>query len=128
MSTEADDIPSPDDAEQRRSDRRAEEAFEREVEVKQLAQILSDEGCRDFLWRVLAHCHVFQSSYDRNFGDMARREGERDVGLWLLNEITEADPKAFVAMQLKAYDAQHAAAREQRSRQPRRGQRRAPNP
>ena len=128
MSVEPEDIPSPEEAEQRRQSRRDEEALEREIELKQLAQILADEGCRDFLWRLLSRCHVFQTSYDRNFGDMARKEGERDVGLWLLNEITEADGAAFVTMMQKAQLRAHEQARQQRPRRRPRTPPPAPSP
>lgn len=78
------------------------EKLDRDGELLQLHELLSQEPMRDFLWRVLARCHVFQSTYNRNFGDMALAEGQRNVGLWLLSEICEADPLAEIAMKQKA--------------------------
>lgn len=78
------------------------EEMDRDGEIAQLNALLQDEPMRDFLWRVLGHCHIFQSTYQKNFGDMALLEGKRQIGLWLLNEICEADPQAEIAMKQKA--------------------------
>ena len=92
-------------------DERLIEALDREAQVAQLNVLLGDESMRDFLWRVLTKCHVFSTSFNRNFGDMALNEGQRQVGLWLLTEIAEANPDALLTMQTKAnrYAAQQAA-------------------
>lgn len=78
------------------------EEIDRDGEVGQLGTLLQDEGMRDFLWRVLSQCHIFQSTYQKNFGDMALLEGKRQIGLWLLSEICAADPQAEIAMKQKA--------------------------
>lgn len=89
------------------------EAMDRESEVAQLGLILADENTRDFVWRVLAKCSVFASTYNRAFSDMAYAEGRRSIGLWLLNEIAEANPDALLTMQTKA---NRLAAQEARAR------------
>jgi hypothetical protein len=43
----------------------------------------SNEGQR-VLYRILEHCRVFGSTYTNEPMDMARREGERRIGLWIL--------------------------------------------
>jgi hypothetical protein len=43
----------------------------------------STEGQR-VLYRILEHCRVFNSTYTNEPMDMARREGERRIGLWML--------------------------------------------
>lgn len=78
------------------------EALDRDGEVRQMAELLGNESVRDLLWRVLVRCHVFNTTYSRNYGDMACAEGNRQIGLWLLSEIGEANPDAMMAMQLKA--------------------------
>lgn len=86
------------------------EALDREGEVAQLTALLQQEGVRDLLWRVLGYCHLYGSVYNKNFGDMALAEGRRQVGLWLLNEICEADPSAEMLMRRKAIELAHLEA------------------
>lgn len=108
-----------DQAQTQVEERRLLESLDRDGELTQLRTLLAQEGARDFLWRVLSKCHLYQSTYQRNFGDMALSEGMRQVGLWLLNEILEADPEAEILMKRKANRLAHEAARkaaEQRSR------------
>lgn len=81
---------------------REDEALQRLTEVEQLRQLMQIEPLRDFLWRALTHCRVFGSVWDANYGKMSFNEGGRNVGLWLLAEISEADPDALLQMQLKA--------------------------
>lgn len=96
------------------------EQIDRDGELAQLNKLLQDESMRDFLWRVLGHCHLYQSTYQRNFGDMALLEGKRQVGLWLLSEICEADALAEIAMKQKANQLAHSARQKQVSNQRRR--------
>lgn len=96
------------------------EEMDRDGEIAQLNALLQDEGMRDFLWRVLGHCHIFQSTYQKNFGDMALLEGNRQIGLWLLSEICEADPTAEIAMKQKANRLAHEASQKQAANRRRR--------
>lgn len=96
--------------------RRLLEELDREGELQQLRELLAQEPLRDFLWRVLAKCHIYESTYQRNFGDMALLEGKRQVGLWLLSEILLADPGAEILMKQKANQLAHAGTREKAER------------
>lgn len=89
------------------------EQMDRDGEIAQLNKLLQDESARDFLWRVLAKCHLYQTSYQHSFGDMSLMEGQRQIGLWLLSEICEADPTAEIAMKTKANQLAHAASQKQ---------------
>lgn len=102
-----------DEAQSKVQESRLLEEMDRDGEKAQLAQLLQDETARDFLWRVLSQCNIYQSTYQRNFGDMALLEGKRQVGLWLLNEICEADPLAEIAMKQKANQLAHSARQKQ---------------
>lgn len=96
------------------------EALDRNGEVEQLHQLLQTEAMRDLIWRVLVKCHVYATSYSRNYGDMALAEGQRSIGLWLLSEIAEADPEAMLAMQTKSNRLAAAAAARERKKRTRR--------
>lgn len=97
-------------------ERRLLEELDRAGELAQLNELLQTESLRDFLWRVLSKCHLYESTYQRNFGDMALLEGKRQVGLWLLSEICAADPHAEIRMKQKANLLAHAAAAKQKGR------------
>lgn len=92
------------------------EEMDRDGELGQLGTLLQDEAFRDFLWRVLSKCHIYQSTYQKNFGDMALLEGKRQIGLWLLSEVCEADPGAELAMKDKANRLAHAAAQKHKGK------------
>lgn len=97
-------------------EKRLLEELDRDGELAQLNELLMAEPLRDFLWRILTRCHLYETTYQRNFGDMALLEGKRHVGLWLLNEICEADPQAEIRMKQKANLLAHAAAAKQKAR------------
>ncbi len=64
-----------------------------------LKDILSKEGGRDFIWRLLIQCGVFTTSFTGDAPTTFFNEGKRQVGLWLLTEIDEADKQAIALMQ-----------------------------
>jgi hypothetical protein len=96
------------------------EALDRQGEIVQLAALLQQEDVRDLLWRLLSHCHLYGSVYNKSFGDMALAEGKRQVGLWLLSEICEADPSAEMKMRQKAISLAHQQAQQRVARRRRR--------
>jgi hypothetical protein len=99
------------------------DALSEQAQAEQFAQLLQDERARDLLWRVLARCHVFSSTYDNVYGKMAYAEGQRSIGLWLLSEIANADPEALLAMQTKANRIAAQEARQERAKRARRARR-----
>lgn len=96
-----------DAAHEQVQERRLLEALDRDGEVRQLAGLLQQEAVRDVFWRILAKCSIYQSTYNKNFGDMALAEGKRQVGLWLLAEVCEADASAEMLMRRKAIALEH---------------------
>ena len=64
-----------------------------------LKDILSKEGGRDFIWRLLIQCGVFQTSFTGDAPHTFFNEGKRQIGLWALTEIDEADKSAISLMQ-----------------------------
>lgn len=73
----------------------------RETELKTLKAMLSTVDGRSYFWKILSECGVYQTSFT---GDNTTffNEGKRQVGLWLLAEIMEADPAAYGLMQLES--------------------------
>jgi len=82
---------------QRRRDKELAE-YEQEREREELRYILDDPKGRRFLWRLLDYAGVYNSSFTGNSFTFFN-EGRRDVGLFVLDEVTDADPDAYLEMQ-----------------------------
>lgn len=94
-------------------DFRAREELARKNELNDLKNILVDRRVRDFLWRFIAKCKPFAEPMNTNFGIVGHNLGWRAAGMWMWNEITEADFEALLAMQtqnrLNQIEAENAA-------------------
>lgn len=72
----------------------------RERELEDLRSILSTEYGRRFIWKTLSRCGVFKISFTGS-SQTFFNEGERSIGLYLLNEVMDADPESYVKMYVK---------------------------
>lgn len=63
--------------------------------------VATAEGKR-VLWRVLVEAKVYNSCFHTNALEMAKNEGQRDIGLFVLNEILKAAPEALEQMRKEA--------------------------
>ncbi|KKN29924.1 hypothetical protein LCGC14_0839230 [marine sediment metagenome] len=75
----------------------------REREVAEVQVLLSTRGGRAFVWRILGWCHVYHSA-PADPGLMPRFEGQRDIGVRILNECLTADPNVYILMQQESVD------------------------
>ena len=64
--------------------------------------LMASVGGRQWIYERLAECHVFASSFSLNAYEAAFKEGERNVGLQLLNDVMQADPDGYVQMMREA--------------------------
>lgn len=71
----------------------------RERELSDVKAILELPEGRRFLWRVLSDAKVFASCFHEKESYMAYLEGRRDVGLFVLNELTSANKNALTKIQ-----------------------------
>lgn len=85
---------------------RASEAVERDNEIAELREILTDIKVRKFLWRMLAKAGMFRTHFNPNAAIMGHNTGLADMGTAILNEILEANPEAWIVMQQDAYRKQ----------------------
>ncbi len=69
----------------------------RELELADVAGILMTESGRRFYWNLLKKCGVFESSFTGN-NTTFFNEGQRNIGLQLLNDLNEAYPDAYIKM------------------------------
>lgn len=67
-------------------------------ELDDLRDLLAHPAGRRFVWRLLDHCGVFRSTFTGHGARDAFNEGARNVGLFLMAEVTDADPNAFTTM------------------------------
>lgn len=67
-------------------------------EQKQLQEIMAFKRGRAFVYRLLETCGIYRSSFASEALAMAFREGERNVGLRLLSEVTEVSPEKYHTM------------------------------
>lgn len=76
----------------------AEQARATRAAQRDLRAVLSTPAGRRILWGILEDARVFQGSFTTDAGVTAFNEGQRAVGLKLLERITDASPKAFYEM------------------------------
>ena len=97
MNTE-EEVPFDVGDERQVSKRKTKAELERERQVEELRVILSTEGGRNVVWRVLAMSQIFNSP-PADTNDAFRMVGRQDLGRELLNEIFTSDKDAFILMQ-----------------------------
>ncbi len=77
----------------------ADDAAEaRRVQREDLQGILNSKAGRRFVWRLLDRAGVYRTSFNNSGSITAFNEGRREVGLFLLNEIHEVAPDAYLVM------------------------------
>lgn len=97
MSDEKSLVKNAADEKQVKKAKRAEKT-DREKELDDLRFVLGTPQGRRVLHRVLSQCGVYRPSFTGNrFGDF--NEGQRNIGLYLLSEITEAKESRLYQMQ-----------------------------
>ena len=75
-------------------DRKVRAKIEREAEVAALKDLMRDKRFRSFLGRALCACGILKQSFTGNSNTFFN-EGQRNVGLWLMREATEADAETM---------------------------------
>ncbi|BEU88679.1 hypothetical protein TAMA11512_21430 [Selenomonas sp. TAMA-11512] len=84
----------------------------RERVVNDLKLLLEHPVFRRYVWRVLSFCKVMDKSMDANSMIMAFREGQRDIGIRIMQDIMEAKPEAYELMR-----AEHTKAAQEEAAQ-----------
>lgn len=77
---------------------RSEERAQRMSELAALGRLMADPAGRRWLYNHLASLHVYSTSFAANALVMARNEGERNAGLQLVLEATQANPDMYLQM------------------------------
>lgn len=72
-----------------------------EREIEELKIVLSQYAGRAFVWQILEECGVYKSSMTNDSWTFYK-EGQRSVGLWLLQRLFEADSQVYTVMRNEA--------------------------
>jgi hypothetical protein len=73
-----------------------------QLEVDDLHWLMGDVRGRRFVWRLLKRTGIYQTSFTGEALSMAFKEGGRNVGLGLLDEVMQHCPKRLSEMQTEA--------------------------
>lgn len=84
-----------DPAQVREAGRR--ERSTRQQQLNDMRELLATEAGKRFLWRLMAHCKVNESVFSPS-AHIYYNSGMQDVGHFVLGEIMEAQPQAFMDM------------------------------
>lgn len=88
-----------DDAERRRVAHSELRAHARDVDRQNsLIAISGTVECRKAVWDWLSVCGVFSDAYDRDPIEMARKNGRRQIGVWMLALLEAERPGAYAQM------------------------------
>jgi hypothetical protein len=113
-------VRSTSDAEQV-SRARESESDRRDRQDAELRGVLNSYPGRSVIWRVLEQCGIYELSFSGDSHRTAFREGNRNVGLFLLTEVMRVAPDAYGLMQ------RESVARTQRMRDPNKKRRNKPS-
>lgn len=78
------------------------QALELERQQEEFRKLLLTPGNRYWLWKLLAKTGIYRSGSWNDPHQMAIMSGQRDIGLWVLEQIMTNNPDAFALMQREA--------------------------
>ena len=71
---------------------------QREGEINDWKSLMDTQFGRRAMTLLLTQCGVYRSSFATNALEMAKSEGQRNMGLWLMSELEGASPSDFLLM------------------------------
>lgn len=99
----------------RRAEKEARFAERQRQEI--ITNLMSTMAGRSWVLEKLEECHIFATSFNRDPCAMAYMEGERSIGLKLLNDIMRSCPDQYILMmrERNQRDAARSATSNERS-------------
>ena len=76
-----------------------------------MVDLMSTMPKRRWMLEILEACHVFATSFNRDSHTMAFMEGQRDIGLRLLNDIMASSPDEYILMMRENNERRSASER-----------------
>lgn len=83
---------------------REEDKTRQKKQALALKAVLDTRDGRAVIWQILSDTGIYRSSFDRDAAVMAFNEGQRNVGLRLLDRVMAVDIDAFKLMQDEAHE------------------------
>ena len=74
------------------------------IQATVLRNLMASIDGREWMYELLALCHVYQTSFSADALWMAKAEGERAVGLWLIGQIQISGPESYLQRMKEAKD------------------------
>jgi len=78
-------------------------AKRRDRDISDLQMVLKAPQGRRLILRILSEAGIVKASFTLNSMQTAFNEGKRDIGVWLLKDLDEAEPMAFSQMLREHY-------------------------
>jgi hypothetical protein len=76
----------------------------RAIEIVEITAMMSTEGGRRFIGRILESTQVFTSTFDLDTHKHAYNAGKRQVGLSLVSELEQACPDKYLQLLRERHD------------------------
>lgn len=70
----------------------------RKEELTDIRTVLASSSGRNFLWRLLDKCGVFESTFTNDSLKMSYLSGQQDIGHFIMSEIVETDDRLLFKM------------------------------
>lgn len=77
---------------------------QRNIEIAEITAMMSTEGGRKFVTRILDSTGVFTNTFDLDTHKHAYNAGKRQVGLGLIAELEQACPDKYLQLLDERYD------------------------
>lgn len=71
---------------------------QRNIEIAEITAMMSTEGGRNFVRRILEYSGVFNETFDLDAHKHAYNAGRRKVGLYLIDELQSAVPDKYIQL------------------------------
>ena len=81
------------------------EKFRRERELNDIRRICGRAEGRRLIWRIFTRAHIYETTFTGEALAGSFKEGERNLGLFLLADLMEAAPERLMEM-MKEADAE----------------------
>jgi hypothetical protein len=69
-----------------------------ERERNELAEVLQLEQGQAFVMRLLSRCGVYRATFSNSHAESSFADGQRDIGLWVLEQIQSIDPEMYATL------------------------------
>ncbi len=81
-----------------------DERRQRQQQLNDICAVMDTPEGRRLIWRLLEKSHMFKTSYGGRTNDFIFNEGERNIGIFIFDEVIEANSELYLLMQKEQID------------------------